>query len=419
MMIKNLLLILSLLFFSACTASYTSNGPDPQVKSFEHEDQLIISALLASRSYDTNKSIEIYEELYKKSHKPEYLFESFKYLYERKSYQTILDKVDLCLEDEPKDKALLRFKIASQNALGDVSGAKQSALYLLDVTKASQDYQRVASLYIRQEDYKTALKYLESAYAIDKNENILTNLVTLMYLKLDQKKEAIAYLESHSMQYGCGDKVCNKLLELYSDMDDKAGQISTYKRLYELTKDPQYANRLMRVYALDQDSTRLIEFLKSSGFDDELLLRIYMAERSYEESKALALKLFNQTNNPIFQAQYAISLYEGSKHLTPEVISEVIENLEDVVSQTPEPNYLNYIGYLMINHDLNISKGMQYVNRALNIEKNSGFYLDSLAWGYYKLKDCEQAKKYINEAKRILGDNEELQEHYQIIKNCK
>jgi hypothetical protein len=145
-----------------------------------------------------------------------------------------------------------------------------------------------------------------------------------------------------------------------------------------------------------------------------------MAEKIYSKSQLLAQKLYQQTKKPFFQAQYAISLYEGSKQLTKQVVDEVIENLESVVKKAPEATYLNYIGYLLINHDLDVKAGMKYVSKALSLDKDSGFYLDSLAWGYYKLKKCKQAKNTILAAKKILGDkNSELQEHYQIILKCK
>ncbi len=420
-MIRSSLVLLSLLFiFSACAPSYVSKGPDPLKKSFSLEDHLIVSALLANRAGDYNKTIHLYEELYTKSGKNEYLFESFKYLYEQKHYQKILEKVDLCLDDEPEDKALLRFKVACHNALSDHTLAKEAALRLVAITQEAQDYQRVASLYLMEEDYKTALKYLESAYSIEKSETILVDLVTIMYLKLQEKKEAVAYLESHSRQYGCSEKICAKLATFYSDLDDKEGQISTYKRLYKLTKKKKYARILVQIYAYNRDTDSLLNFLEESGFNDEFLLRIYMAEKIYNKSQVLAQRLYQQTKKPFYQAQYAISLYEGSKKLTKKVIDEVIENLESVVQKTPEATYLNYIGYLLINHDVDVKEGIKYVNKALQLEKDSGFYLDSLAWGYYKLKQCKKAKRTILAAKKILGDdNPELQEHYKIILKCK
>ena len=418
-MLRSGLLIILLFIFSACSPSYVTKGPNPLEKTFAQEDHLIIDALMSSRAKNYNKTIAIYEELFQKSAKSEYLFESFKYMYELKLYQALLTKVDSFLKAESDDKALLRFKIATLNALGKVAEAKTSALHLLSVTKEPQDYQRVASLYLIQNDYQTALKYLESAYTINKNENILIDLVTIMYLKLQKKKEAVAYLESHSRQYNCSVKVCEKLATFYSDLDDRAGQISTYKRLYSLTHSRKYAKLMIQVYAYNRDTKQLVDFLEESGFNDEFLLRLYMAEKIYLKSTPLAQKLFLQTKKPFFQAQYAISLYEGSKKLTTKVIDEVIHNLENVLKQIPDATYFNYLGYLLINHDVNVKEGIKYVNQALAMDQNSGFYLDSLAWGYYKLGECKKAKRTILAAKKILGDNKELQEHYQIILKCK
>lgn len=419
MMLRSGLLVGLLFLFSACSPSYVSKGPDPLKKIFPQEDHLIINALMYSKAKNYNKAIAIYEELFSKSSKNEYLFESLKYMYELKLYEPLLAKVNLCLKDEPDDKALLRFKVATLNALGKVSLAKGTALHLLSVSKAPQDYQRVASLYLIQNDYKTALKYLESAYTIDKNENILIDLVTIMYLKLQKKKEAVAYLESHSHQYGCSVKVCEKLATFYSDLDDREGQITTYKRLYEITNARKYARLMVQIYAYNRDTKNLVDFLEKSGFNDEFLLRLYMAEKIYFKSTPLAQKLFLQTKKPFFQAQYAISLYEGAKKLTAKVIGEVIDNLESVLKHTPDATYLNYLGYLLINHDVNVKEGIKYVNQALAMDQHSGFYLDSLAWGYYKLGQCKKAKKIIVAAKKILGENKELQEHYQMILKCK
>jgi len=412
--------LLSILFlFTACTPSYVTHGPNPLKKIFPAEDRLIIDALMASREKDYDKSIAIYEELFDKSRKNEYLFESFKYLYELKKHQKLLKKIELYLDDAPEDKRLLRFKVATLNALGKIAEAKEVALSLVAVTKEAQDYQRVASLYLIQEHYETALKYLESAYTIKKSEKILIDLVTIMYLKLQKKKEAVAYLESHSRQYGCTVKVCEKLATFYSDLDDRAGQITTYKRLYELTSSKKYARLMVQLYAYNRDTKQLVSFLEESGFNDEFLLRLYMAEKIYLKSIPLAQKLFFQTKKPFFQAQYAISLYEGSKRLTTKVITEVIDNLESVVKQIPDATYLNYIGYLLINHEVNVKEGIKYVNKALAMDKKSGFYLDSLAWGYYKLRECKKAKTTIKKAQKILGDNKELKEHYQMILKCK
>ena len=263
------------------------------------------------------------------------------------------------------------------------------------------------------------MKYLESAYSVAYDENILADLTTIMYLKLGKKKEAIAYLESHSRIHGCTIKVCEKLAAFYSDMDNTAGYISTYKRLYKYSKDTKYGSAIVKAYAYNRDNYQLITFLEESGFDDALLLRAYMAQKEYEKSIGLSNKLFLQTKDTAFQAQYAIALYEQSPNPTPAVLREVINNLKAVVKKNPEPSYLNYLGYLLIDHDVDIKEGIDYVNKALSFETNSGFFLDSLAWGYYKLKECSKALDAIEKARKSTAENIEIEAHYKKIKNCK
>lgn len=51
----------------------------------------------------------------------------------------------------------------------------------------------------------------------------------------------------------------------------------------------------------------------------------------------------------------------------------------------------NNLAYDLIDNDIDILTGMQYVDRALEIEPDNGLYLDTRGWGYYKLGMYEEA----------------------------
>lgn len=55
--------------------------------------------------------------------------------------------------------------------------------------------------------------------------------------------------------------------------------------------------------------------------------------------------------------------------------------------------FYNFLGYSLIDYDLDIKRGMDFVRKALALDSGSVLYLDSLAWGYYKLGNCLEAKK--------------------------
>jgi len=55
----------------------------------------------------------------------------------------------------------------------------------------------------------------------------------------------------------------------------------------------------------------------------------------------------------------------------------------------------------------------------LKIEPKSAFYLDSLAWGYYKLGNCKEAYKIIKKVTKLEGgDDKEVVSHFKKIKKC-
>ena len=416
---RSVALLFILFMLGGCTPKFGVDNPPLDQKIFEEEDQLIIGTIIADEVGDFNTSAHYFETLYLKAHKDDYLLEHFKRLYHQKEYEVLLRKLRYYLEEAPQHVELLRFYVGTLNTIGDYDTAKTYALKLLQLTKDPQDYQLVASIYLQKNNFVSALKYLESAYAIHADEAILTDMTTIMYLKLAKKKEAISYLETHSRIYGCSIKVCEKLSAFYSDMDDTAGYISTNKRLYKATQEPQYGQSIVKAYAYNRDTYHLISFLEESGFDDALLLRIYMSQKEYEKSIGLSSKLYEQTQDRAYQAQYAIALYERNSKPSKKVIREVVHNLKEVVQTTPEAGFLNYLGYLLIDHEINIKEGIAYVNQALELETNSGFYLDSLAWGYYKLRQCSKALKTIQKARKAIPDNPEIEAHFRAIKTCK
>lgn len=69
---------------------------------------------------------------------------------------------------------------------------------------------------------------------------------------------------------------------------------------------------------------------------------------------------------------------------------------------------------------MDINKGIEYVKKALNKAPNNVAYIDSLAWGLYKKKQCKEA--YINMKKVVdaIGlEEEEIKIHWNKIKECK
>jgi cytochrome c-type biogenesis protein CcmH/NrfG len=82
--------------------------------------------------------------------------------------------------------------------------------------------------------------------------------------------------------------------------------------------------------------------------------------------------------------------------------------------------YLNYYGYTLIDKDIDIKKGMKILENALNQQPDNTYYLDSLAWGYYKEGECKKAYELMEKVVAQEGLKEpEIAEHWDAIKKCK
>jgi lipopolysaccharide biosynthesis regulator YciM len=321
----------------------------------------------------------------------------------------------------PKDLKLFRVKVFALLGLKEYEKALKLAMELVKGTKEVDDYILVAEIYVEQKNYDMAVKYLESAYRQDYNETLLDKLALILYIKLDRKKDAIAYLETHSRINGCSEKICKRLLTFYSNQNDVDGILSIYLRLYEMKKSDELAKRIIQVYNYKKDYIQLMSFLERTSSDDEVLLQIYINFKNYKKASKLAQKLYDEGGDVGKLGQSAIFEYESSEDKNDKKMQQrVIKKLKKVVKEQKIPLYLNYLGYLLIDHSIDVKAGISYVKEALEIDENSAFYLDSLAWGYYKLGKCQKASQIINKANKLEGgDDPEVLEHIKIINRCK
>ena len=419
---KIVLAIGLVVLFGGCVGSTASPKPkSPSKKTFAQEDVYILFALRAEQLKDYASASDMFKTLWQKSKKTEYLYRSYKNELLTHKYKDVLKRVDADLVDMPEDLKLFRVKVFALLGLKEYEKALKLAMELVKGTKEIDDYILVAEIYVEQKNYDMAVKYLESAYRQDYNETLLDKLALILYIKLDRKKDAIAYLETHSRINGCSEKICKRLLSFYSNQNDVDGILSIYLRLYEMKKSDELAKRIIQVYNYKKDYIQLMSFLERTSSDDEVLLQIYINFKNYKKASKLAQKLYDKDGDIGKLGQSAIFEYESSEDKNDKKMQQrVIKKLKKVVKEQKIPLYLNYLGYLLIDHSIDVKAGISYVKEALEIDENSAFYLDSLAWGYYKLGKCQKASQIINKANKLEGgDDPEVLEHIKIINRCK
>jgi lipopolysaccharide biosynthesis regulator YciM len=291
-------------------------------------------------------------------------------------------------------------------------------LELIKHEKSVQNLSILASIYFYQKDYAMSLKYYDTVYKKANDEASLLMIVELLDNHLNKTNEAISYLETHSRMQGCTKAVCYKLIQIYGKNKNIKGLISVYRRLYEKFGQKEDASKVVELLIYDNNQKEAIEFLKKSKHDPDTLIQLYASKKEFAKAYDTAKEIYEEAGDLHYLGLMAVYEYEGAKKKDSKaLLDSVSKKFERVVQKSKDPLFLNYYGYLLIDHSIDIKKGISLVQKALIYEPQSPYYIDSLAWGYYKLNECKKALETIEPI--IDKTNEpEVLEHYELILDC-
>ena len=160
--------------------------------------------------------------------------------------------------------------------------------------------------------------------------------------------------------------------------------------------------------------------MQETHYDNKLLYELQISNGNLEDAVKTVDELYKNTKKPSYLAEKAILMYElATKYnaVNEEVIHTVAQTFEKAFELGLDDDmYYNYYGYILIDNNIDIKKGVSLVQKATQKNEGNIYYLDSLAWGYYKLNKCKEAKDIIAKMKKISSDNIEEDE---ILKHIK
>ncbi len=394
-----------------------SINPIEQPKKISVDAYLLQAAMLESQGFMYGAA-KNYQKAYERTKNREILYKYIQTLYKAKQYDEAFAAVQKALKQYPDDQTLYELLASIEYERGNTSQAIQAIKKAIALGQEPQDMEFLASLFLKQKNYKEALRYFTKAYRLAPKSSTAASIAYIKYFYLDKKDEAIAFLETHVRMYGCDALACRSLATFYGLRNDIEGLISIYKRLYASFGKKEYARKLAEYYIYQKEYKKALRWAKIVG-DEKLLLDLYRATKEYDKAFELAQKLFAKTHDYNYLALSAMFEYEKAKKKDPKLLQDVMARFNRALKHVQDPVYLNYLGYLLIEHDLDIPRGIELVKKALQKEPNSGYYLDSLAWGFYKLGRCKEALPLI---KRVYFDmnlkDPEVELHLKKIQEC-
>lgn len=401
--------------------SQENNGD--QKKKLQNEDQLIIQAIFLEDEGAYKQSNEFYGLLYDVTKKEEYLLKELNTAHQAGILSKNLDDLKAYIERNPNNVQAQRLLLSFYLKSKEFNKAKEVGNRLTKSSEQAVDFELAANPYIFTGEYKKSLTYLQEAYEKTLNEDVLLKIVTIQINYLQDIDAAIESLETHRVKQGCSEKVCLQLIGIYSQQRKAEKLVPIYKELYSSTKKEVYSEKIIESYLINQDLDSAVAYLENSTNNHALLYSLYMEQKAYLKANTLAKSLLNTTKDPKWYAESGISLYESLSNKDDKVELKKVSDAFEKAFEMGEKNpiYLNYYGYTLIDKELDIQKGLRAVEKALKEEPENTYFLDSLAWGHFKLNNCEKAYPAMKKVVEVEGLNEaEIIQHWDAInKKCK
>jgi tetratricopeptide (TPR) repeat protein len=388
------------------------------------EDELIIRGLLYTEYKAYENSRQVFAKLYDMTGEQEYLFrEMASSLLGRTHISESIIRLKQYDKTHPDLLEVKRLLIPLYLTNQQISEAKTEAIYLLERSNKAADLDLASNPYLYSGDFKKALSLLNRAYEKSSNENILLRIATIMDEYTGERKRAIQLLETHRrMNIVTSNDIYFKLLALYVKENDVDGVLSVYQALYENDRDEEYLDKIIKAYAFKGDIDGAIAFLEKNQAALKTLYQLYKGKKAFAKALKLAKEFYKKENDPKWLAEIAILTYEQAKDKNDQkMIEKVVRTFDKALAEGVDDSiYLNYYGYTLIDKDIDVQKGMKILKDALNQQPDNTYYLDSLAWGYYKEGECQKAYELMEKVVAQEGLKEpEIAEHWEAIKKCK
>lgn len=387
------------------------------------EDELIIRGVLYEEYKAYENAYQVYKRLFDETGTEVYLFkEATSSLLSSKHILESIDRLKTWDEKHPNKIEVKRLLIPLYLTSRQVKNARTQAEFLLEQSTAPIDLDLASNSYLYSGDFKRALELLSKIYETVPRESVLLRMVEIMDEFTGERKKAIQLLEMHRRMNIVSNDVYAKLLLLYQKEKDIEGILDTYKALYEQDKDEEFLAKIIDAYVYKRDVDGAIAFLEKANTKKELLYQLYKMKKDFTKAINLTETLYKEDKDAKWIAEKGVLIFEKAKDKNDKkMIGDVLSYLEKAIALGNDDSiYLNYYGYTLIDKEVDVKKGMKIIQDALVQQPDNTYYLDSLAWGYYKKRECTEAYKLM---KRVVDEEgleeKEISDHWTAIKQCK
>ena len=86
--------------------------------------------------------------------------------------------------------------------------------------------------------------------------------------------------------------------------------------------------------------------------------------------------------------------------------------LQEAINLNPnDASALNYLGYIWADEGRNLNQALSYIENAVRLRPDSGYYADSLGWVYYRMNRLEDSVLWLEKAFQLAPEDFVISEH--------
>lgn len=403
---------------------------------------------------DKEKAFEYYREATKLTDEPQYKLAAIRLAESIEKYDEALQIVNLLIKEE--EKSLYYYE---RGRIYQKSGDKEKAIKdyekAIKIDNNMPSMLRLADIYLTDNNNKKAKEILEQI--VKNGETLILPELTLGQLYKEDKEfdKAIELYEKVAEKIEGKDRatVLKHLAMAYYEVGDYEKAALNFEWVTELTPEdtlsayyagfiyeflekidkakliyeralkiqPKYAQLLKRmavIHILENKFDNALEYINNidpvERDVDYYLITAEIWSNKKDYNKASIILIDGLNNNPTdTNILYSLAMqYEYLKER-----DKAVETIKKALKIEPEnPVYLNFLGYIYADMNINIKEAYDLIDKALKQDPNNPAYVDSMAWVLYRMKDYKNALNYAEMAYKAMPKDKEIISHLKAIK---
>ncbi|MEW6543001.1 MAG: tetratricopeptide repeat protein [Nitrospirota bacterium] len=288
--------------------------------------------------------------------------------------------------------------------------------YLQAVSPHSREVrQHLIRLYLQDRLYREALDELEVMLREDPDDLDTQLRIGLIFGEMKDYPQAIERLQKILAARPAELRVRDYLGLMYEELKQYDQAMAAYEQ--NVRMQPAYVDGHMHMgflqYRLKRYQEAITHFAEAVRLnpkqpDAHLLLGLtYLQIEQYAQASQVFEEGIRQHPG---SADLHFNL--GTAYDKLNRFDDVVRAMEAALKLDPQhADALNYLGYSYTERGIKIEEALSLIQRAVSLKPNNGYYIDSLAWAFFKMNRFDEALAEMKKAVSLVKDDPVIFEH--------